>query len=390
VLARVALATSAHDDGVPGSALVLGRDGTFRAGVLRGRLPGADDPVRLAPASHVGARQRREAALAQAALLEQEAASLVERAEQVSLQASELERSADAVSALARTFPSREALRDAEAQRVLCARARHDAQVTARAAEEKQARLTREHAQLREDWLARTRSHGLPGDVDQLVRMRDDGKATARRLRDASATLSGKLAERLARALARYSSAEISEQLRRSETETKVAVASALEAVTAVRVLEETAGAAIQEILERHEQVTKRLTGLEQEIVGARGQQVSRARDEATARAQLEQVQNRLREAEPAAARQIAELRSLLQAPGVVDAVLDGDLLGDDSQLVAQLTTKLQGRKTMTRKTVRERADSVRTRLAGIWALDPGDDHGEPLTYVLAFSARQN
>jgi hypothetical protein len=35
------------------------------------------------------------------------------------------------------------------------------------------------------------------------------------------------------------------------------------------------------------------------------------------------------------------------------------------------------------RKTVRERADSVRTRLAGVWALDPGDDHGDLLTYVL-------
>jgi energy-coupling factor transporter ATP-binding protein EcfA2 len=383
VLARIALAASAHDDAVPGASLVLGRDGTFRAGVLRARIPGADDPAQLAPASHVGAHQRREAALAQAALLEQEAAKLIENADQAIQQASELERRADAVSELARTFPSREGLREAEAQRVLCARASHEAQVAARTAQDEQTRLVRDHAQLRDEWLTRTRSHGLPVEVEQLVRMRDNGKATAQRIRHAAATLSSKLADRLARALARYSPTEISEQLRRSETETKVAVASALEAVTAVRVLEETAGAEIRKILERHDQVTGRLAELEKTIVGARDQQVTAARDEASARAKLEQVQQRLREAEPAVARQLADLRALIQVPGVVDAVLDGDPLADDTSLVAQVTTKLQGRKTMARKTVRERADGVRAALAGIWALDPGDDHGELLTYLL-------
>jgi hypothetical protein len=37
----------------------------------------------------------------------------------------------------------------------------------------------------------------------------------------------------------------------------------------------------------------------------------------------------------------------------------------------------------MTKKTVRERADASRAALAGTWSLDPGEDHGELLTYVL-------
>jgi hypothetical protein len=381
VLARVALVESARE--APGPVLAVGRDGTFRAGVLLGRIPGAEDPVRLAPATHVGARQRREAALTQAALLEHQAAGLVEQAERLDQEAADLDRSADAVSELAQTFPAREGLRDAEGVRAHASRSSHDAQETARDKQDKQTRLTRDHAQLRDDWIGRTRALGLPTDVEQLTQMREDGKATAGRLRAASVTLAGKLADRLARVMTRYSSTEIAEQLRRSELDTKTAHESAVEATTALRVLEETAGAAIQEILARHERGTQRLAEFTRDVIEARELQVKRVGDEATARTMLGQLEERLRENEPAAARQFAALRALLLVPGVVDAALDGDPLAEDDQLLAQLTTKLQGRKTMARKTVRERADSVRTRLAGVWALDPGDDHGDLLTYVL-------
>ena len=46
--------------------LIIGRDGSFRAGVLQGQLPGVAEPDLLPAASHVGARQRRTAALARA------------------------------------------------------------------------------------------------------------------------------------------------------------------------------------------------------------------------------------------------------------------------------------------------------------------------------------
>lgn len=383
VLARVALVESAHTDTAPESVLVVGRDGTFRAGVLLGRIPGADDPDCLGPASHVGARQRREAALAEAARLEQHAASLVSRSEDLAREAAELERAADAIAMRAHTFPEREALRDAEGLRGLASQSCHEAQGVARSALEQQTKFARDHARLRDEWLSRTRSQGLPAEIEQLVRMRDGGKATAGQLRAVATVLSGKLADRLTRGLSQYSATEVAEELRNSEMEAKGALSSALEATTAVGVLEETAGAAIQEILARHEQAKQRLSGLNRKVGEARDLLVETAGHEATARTQLEQLQGRLRDSEPAAARQIVALRALLMVPGVSDAVLDGDVIAEDAQVLAQLTSKLQGRKTVARKTVRERADAVRTRLAGVWAVDPGDDHGDLLTYVL-------
>jgi hypothetical protein len=59
VLERIRVATSSsapEADDMAEAALVIGLDGTFRAGVLRGIVPGADDPRLLPAASHIGAR----------------------------------------------------------------------------------------------------------------------------------------------------------------------------------------------------------------------------------------------------------------------------------------------------------------------------------------------
>ncbi len=385
VLSRVRLVSSATSDPSEDSesALVIGRDGTFRAGVLRGRVPGADNPGLLPPASHVGARQRRAAAIARAEDLDLQATQLEEKAGEQERGARRLESDADAVSALGHTFPSRENLRAAESHRAEIVRIARDAQDAASAARVEDERLARQLHQARAEWLERTRSRGLPGDVEQLEHMRDHGASTARKLRDAAGPLGGKLAERLDRVVGGYSADEIAKKLTRSETEARAAFRTATDTKTALRVLEETAGAAIADVLARHESASKRLSSLQSDVDPARERQLQAVKDEATARARLEEAEGQLREAQPKAAQLLSALRTLLGVPGVADAVIDGDGPAEDAQLLGQLAAKLQGRKTMAKKTVRERADAARAKLAGIWSLDPGDDHGELLTYVL-------
>jgi hypothetical protein len=78
-------------------------------------------------------------------------------------------------------------------------------------------------------------------------------------------------------------------------------------------------------------------------------------------------------------------LRSILQVHGVAESVLDKEPLADEANLLGQIAAKTQGRRTLTVRTVLEKADEVRAKLAGIWSLDPGDSHGELITFVLRY-----
>jgi hypothetical protein len=213
--------------------------------------------------------------------------------------------------------------------------------------------------------------------------LRDDGTAAAENLRKAAAPLSGKLAERLDGALGRYHAGEIAQSLTKAEFEAQAAHRAAIDTQTEVRVLEETKGAEISQILARHEAAGARLTSLQGEFEGAGRKELETAQLKATAEAHLEEAERELRQSLPRAAQRLNELRALLGVPGVAVAVLDSDALADDAGLLEQVAAKLRSRKTMTMKTVRERADEARAKLAGVWSIDPGDDHGELLTYVL-------
>ncbi|MHB8875061.1 MAG: SbcC/MukB-like Walker B domain-containing protein [Myxococcaceae bacterium] len=386
VLARIRLASSAQDlDGENGTdaGLVVGRDGTFRAGVLQGRVPGADDPALLPAASHVGVRQRRAAALARAEVLDQQADELDARIEELEQQTTRLIREAEATSALGRSFPSREALRRSESDRAQAARAARDARDASERARSEADRLTVALQEAQAEWGERTRAVGLPVDVEQLVFMRDHGKSSAEQLRRAAKSLSGKLADRLRRVITLHDEDAIAQKLVRAESEAQIAQQNATNTQTEVRVLEETKGALITEVLGRLKQATDRRTKLNAGLGPARAIATQAAQDEATAQAKLSDGQTRLAEAQPKAAALLRELRTLLEASGVADAILDGATPAPDQQLLGQVSAALEGRKTIAKKTVRERADVARGKLAGIWSLDPGEDHGELLTYVL-------
>jgi hypothetical protein len=119
VLTRIALsdrATGGHRHDV---ALVIGRDGTFAAGPLTANPAAALTPAGAAPpaASHIGARTRLARARAMADELDEAAATLEEQAAGERTAAADCRRSRDDVRSAARSFPPRDALVDAEAER---------------------------------------------------------------------------------------------------------------------------------------------------------------------------------------------------------------------------------------------------------------------------------
>jgi len=151
-----------------------------------------------------------------------------------------------------------------------------------------------QHKDAHAEWLERTRSRGLPSSLNQLALMRDDGANTAERLRRAAGPLTGKLAERLDRVIGGYSAEETARRLTSAETTAQGAFSTATESQTAMRVLEETAGAAISEILARYEKTQQRLSSQMAEQGSAKHDQIEAAKSEATARQKLDEAKRHL------------------------------------------------------------------------------------------------
>jgi hypothetical protein len=183
--------------------------------------------------------------------------------------------------------------------------------------------------------------------------------------------------------LAQHDEEATTKKLIKVRSEAQIALEQATGTQTEVRVLEETAGAAIAEVLGRLKDANEKKAKLDSETGPVRDEVMRTAENEAKVQAELAGGQARLEEVLPKATVLLQSLQSLLEVPGVEEAVLDGTPLLSDYPLLGQVSAALEGRKGMAKKTVRERADAVRAKLAGIWSLDPGEDHGELLTYVL-------
>ena len=146
VLERIALAASASH--APGdSAAVIGLDATFRLGVVVGRAPGSEDPAAALPSQYVGRSQRRAAALAEAARLEDAADQLDGQAARHEADAAGLRLAADQVRERARRFPTTAALATAERERATAAHTADEARARAEAsaAIAVEAEITRVH-----------------------------------------------------------------------------------------------------------------------------------------------------------------------------------------------------------------------------------------------------
>jgi SbcC/RAD50-like, Walker B motif len=383
VLARIALVDSASD-AAPDAHLLVGADGSFRAGVLSGRPPGVDGGT-LSPAIHVGARQRRRAALARAVELDERAAELEQASAERSTWAEQLTARAGALRARASAFPSTGRLATAEANRASAAEVAFEAAQTAEQSAQQATALRTAYVAERQEWINRTRAGGLPVEVEALAALRDTGRRAADALAACAAAVRGKFADRLRGALAEVRAAG-------SQTATLTQLASAARAAheEATRAeaeldeLQKLVGAPVQRMLSQLDdaRAEERRAGRDHTVAESKVRQSERNQIEAeAARAQAERS---AAEAGPVSEAARRRLRLLLEVPGVHAALglPDGGELPEDD-LLDRVGAAVGGRRGNARKTVRERYDSARAELAGAWALDPGDSHGELDTYVL-------
>jgi DNA polymerase III delta prime subunit len=373
VLARIGLADTAR----PGAGgLVIGRDGTFTAGPVAGDVTAAG-PVPAA--THVGAHQRAQAALARAAELDAHADDLDRQADGEDATAAQARDAARDVTARAAEFPATDPLAAAETRRADRARDAVDAEQEARAAHDR-ARAAHEAAEeaLRE-WTGRTTARGLPTTVEDLTTLARDARRTADTLAGVAAELRGRTLTRATRLdpSGRGRVTVTGEHLDELVAQARTAHADAAKAEAEYATLAATLGAAAQ-------QVTEQVAALERDLIGHRT-----ALEKATATERDAAVTSGHKRAEARQARAVADaavpqtrrtrqaLERLLRAPGVADT-LAPDGVGPDwwaADPVAAAAAAVRGRAQVSRRLLADRYDTARAALAtgGAWALDRGD-----------------
>lgn len=381
-----------REHGLPGYGLVIGRDGTFAVGPLHARPPGVDDPARLAPAEFVGARQRREAALARAAEYEANADALDAEAASQDGTAAACERSAREIGGACDAYPPRTAAIRAEAVRTAAAVRAGEASEAARTGEVDAAERAEDARMLRTEWERRTLARGLPIDVAELERLRDNGERAARRLTE----LTGQLRQRLRPRLVRLA-ADAAEDHRQRERLPAVHAEAAADADRAATLAAEhqalvrSVGLDAETALARHRDVT-----VERERAGREETRVGGAAEAARIEAQklemvLAQAEAQVAQVRPRLATVRRELRELTEVPGVAEVLFGAeplllagpDLADREEGIVVAVKQALRGKRAVNRRVLRERYDGCRTELAGLWSLDPGDSFGSLDTYVL-------
>lgn len=381
VLARISLVPTASADHSDG--LVVGLDGTYRTGVLAAAVPDAQDPALRRPASHVGTRRRRDAALAHAAALDDRADALDREAEALETGAAGEREVALEVRAHAARFPSREALRDAESARVAAVGAARDADDAATEAERAADEAAATALAGRRSWVNDVTAAGLPSAFDELTAVLNNAKDGAIKLRAVAHDLDSKFRDRLAALAVTVAAHDTTIEMESLHAEATAALTAADAERAAYEELSDQVGATADEVLKRHAALKARLDELTPHVSAAESRVLDATAAAAGLEAHLDSARKQAAEAAPAAEQAVSELCTLLALPGVADAVLGAEPDSDDTRLLAQVGGALDGKARSVRRTLRERADETRARLAGVWSIDPGADHPELDTYLL-------
>ncbi|WP_433789627.1 SbcC/MukB-like Walker B domain-containing protein [Actinoplanes sp. CA-252034] len=383
ILHRIPLRhTTDSADGPAG--LVIGRDGTFTAGPLRGRPPGTDDPLSLPPAEHVGAAQRRAAALARANSLDAEATHLETEARQHETDARRATDDASRVDQAVRRFPSRTAAAHAEATRAATATRASGLASEAGSAETEAAELEATALGLRLEWEQRTRARDLPIDLGRLADLRDSAERRTTSLRTLAQRLTDRFKARLDRLTATADEdGKLNADLADEHAETTTAVEKARTITAEHQALLTTVGLDAEESVRRHadairqrERLTTRLTAAAQQVREAQAA-VTRSRIE------LEAAEQRAHDVRPAVTIAERGLRALTEVPGVPAVLFGSETVDPGDSLVTAVGHALRNRRTTSRRLLRERYDACRAALAGLWTLDPSDTVGNLDTYLL-------
>ncbi|MBO4161222.1 SbcC/MukB-like Walker B domain-containing protein [Micromonospora antibiotica] len=386
VLRRIPLRDTC-DPTIGPTGLVIGRDGTFSAGPLHGRPPGSHDPALLRPAEYIGAAQRRAAARKWADELDTQAGLLESEARRHDETAGHLASDADSIARAMRAFPPRVAAHAAEAARAVAATRVADARQEATDAEQKAAEQAETARALRLEWEQRTRTRGLPIEIDQLGSLRDNGERRAKELRKLATQLTDRFGARLARLIADVDDdRERNERLRQHHADTATTVQRAERSAADHRALVQAVGLEARAAVSKHAEVVAEREVLAGEMIRMR-QEATDAQDAVRRRGfDLEQAQQRATDARPPVTAALRQLRTLLEVDGVPAVLFASGTVpspADADTVIAAVGQALPGRRTTSRRILRERYDSCRAELAGLWTLDPGDTVDNLDTYHL-------
>ncbi|MEV4813307.1 SbcC/MukB-like Walker B domain-containing protein [Micromonospora avicenniae] len=405
VLNRIGIADSAeHGDT---DTLFIGRDGTFRIGPLHGRpaLVGADLPH----ASHVGARQRRQAALEHADELDRSADDLDQQARDCKQLADEHAANMRAIRTAAGRFPPRKTAHARETERAAAVAAASEANKAASAAEDTAAEKSESAAILQQEWQQRTAARGLPATITELQEIADNGDHHARRLTELFTTLDGRLRPRLRR-LAAEAATDTTESahLPTLYLNAKEAANNADTAGAEYEALRVAVGTDAETAVTDHATAKGDLAenSAAQEVLQERLREASRR--SAETRARIDEAQTTLAEAGPRVDQLRDELMTLLDVPGTRQALLTRTAAEQDTldtasadtatveripestpasdsieDLLETVATAVGAVPPTNRRVLRERYDQCRTALAGIWTLDPGETVKGLDTFVL-------
>jgi len=250
-----------------------------------------------------------------------------------------------------------------------------EATETARTAETEAAERAEDARVLRTEWERRTRSRGLPIEVAELERLRDDGERKAKQLDDLARQLIEKLRPRLVR-LAADAADDVRqcESLPAAHAEAATAAARAAKLGAEHQALVLSVGLDADTALAKHSATKAERETLENEealvsstLDGARGAVLQ-------LQAVSIQAETRVDEAKLGAAAAQRDLRTLIDVPGIADVLFGHDVATAipvppaasdlEDGIVAAVRQALQGKRPVTRRLLRERYDSCRADLA--------------------------
>jgi hypothetical protein len=397
VLARIALSDSAtgprHD-----AALSIGRNGTFAAGPLTAHPAAALTPTGAAPptASHIGARTRLARAQAMADELDDAAATLEEQAAGERIAAADRRCSRDTVRSAARSFPPRDALVNAEAERARTAKAAHRLEDAARTRRGQADAATAEHTRLHTDWIARARALGLPTTLDELAELIASSRKRAEQLESCAKQLADRLLTRLDRVLSSLpDESALTARLAELEHAAQSAHDTALD--TGAELTEAEFAGDVDDAARRFEAAKARAEKLSSQLETARRKTTDAEKLLSTRESELDTARKGLDAARPRQASTHTHLARLLGWEPIsraldVDAflsargILTTDGLGTGPELLARAAELLARRPTASKKTLGEHYDDVRAELAQTWTIarsDPPVGLDELETFVL-------
>lgn len=378
VLQRIALADTATATDRDMPALVIGRDGTFTAGPLTAdpvtALRDAGHPIPAA--SHIGARTRLARARARAEELDAAALELETAAETERQQAAGRRRQRDTLRVEGRSFPSRQELTTAEAERTRTAKAAHDRHNIARTLRQKAEDTAAEHARLRTAWQARARSLHLPADPGDLTELIDTSRTSAEKLAACVTQLTSRLLRRLQRIVETLPDETVlTERLAELQHTAQDMHTTALE--TQAELTEAQSHGDADDAARRYEQATDQAKKLHQHLTLAREERLKAEKHLSTCEGDLTTARERLDETLPLQKTTRAHLTALLAWPPLAQALgadphlTDPDI--DQAELLPAVEHLLARRTTASKKTLGERYDTIRAELAQTWSIARDD-----------------